>query len=334
MLKESNKDIERIIQILTDTTSQKSEETIALNKLYDQIKGFIENPYSISTDLAIFNSNISSLGTCLNNLRTQPLKIDYLGVHSRGAEKKIKVRESWLGKLWFEITKLFMSFFVDYDSLGSGTTGDTQIDVWVLTGRDQAQVIKNLVVNDFSVKNPSIGVAIKLVPSSALLPNIQTGNGPDVVLMIGNATPNEYAFRNSAYDISKFPDFEEVIGNNYYESALTNLRYNGGVYGLPETISFPVLFYREDILSQLGMSVPNTWDELIKDIIILQDSNMDVYIPAAIGNTYASLLYQTGGDFYNNHGVSTGLSSEIAIDAFIKWTEFYRRFVKLSATLM
>ena len=61
----------------------------------------------------------------------------------------------------------------------------------------------------------------------------------------------------------------------------------------------------------------------------------NIYIPAAIGNTYASLLYQTGGDFYNDHGVSTGLSSEIAIDAFIKWTEFYTKYgVPISANFI
>ncbi len=330
--------IDDILIKIASSSDKKSEETIALNKLRDQIKDFIQNPYDISLKLSLFNSNISSLGTCLNNLMTQPLKLDYLGYHSVDLEKNIKVKENFIGKLWFEIKKLFVSFFVDYDSLGSGTKGSENIEVWILTGRDQAQVVKNLAVNSFSSVR-DIGVTVKLVPSSALLPNTLIGNGPDVVLMVGNDIPAQYAFRNAAYDLSVFPDLEEFVNNNFYESAMTNLRYEGGVYGLPETISFPVLYYREDILAELKIDVPNTWDELLLAMIELQNYNMGIYLgqPSSVTNVsidtvYSSLLYQSGGDFYNDHGVTTALNSEIAINTFIKWSQFYTKFgVPLSA---
>lgn len=47
-------------------------------------------------------------------------------------------------------------------------------------------------------------------------------------------------------------DFEKVTAR-FRESALTPLSFNGGVYGLPEQETYPVMFYRTDILSELGI---------------------------------------------------------------------------------
>ncbi|MDD3999866.1 MAG: extracellular solute-binding protein [Bacilli bacterium] len=337
----ARKEIEKTIELITNSISKKTEETVALNKLVDQLNEFSENVYKVSTNLSLFSSNISSLGTCLNNLMSQPLKIDYFGFHSEEA-KLPKGKDNFFQKLWFEIKKLVVSFFVDYDSLGSGTSGEENITVWVLSGRDQAQVIKNLVSNDFTPEK-NIGVSLKVVPSSALLPNTLIGEGPDVVLMAGNDLPVQYAFRNATYDLSTFSDFEEVIENNYYESALTNLRYNGGVYGLPETISFPVMFYREDIIvDQFNFDIPDTWDELLLIMLELQNYNMDIYLgqPSNVTNTgvdplFASKLYQNGGDFYFENGKETALREENAIQTFIQWTEFYTQYgIPLSANFV
>ena len=330
-----NREKENLIainKIITDTEGKKTVETVALGKLIDQLDEFANNVYLVPKNLSLFSSNISSLGTCLNNLMTQPLKIDHLGYHSANT-KLPKGKENFFQKLWFEFRKLIVSFFVDYDSLGSGTEGEVNIEVWVLTGRDQTQVIKNLVASDFS-PNHNIGVTLKVVPGGALLPNVLVGQGPDAVLMVGNDTPVQYAFRNASYDLSTFEDFDEVIGNNYYESIITNLRYDGGVYGLPETISFPVLYYRKDIIvDQLGLDVPQTWDDMLDVMHELRNSNMDIYLgqPSNVNNTgidsfFASLLYQNGGDFYHNHGEETALREEVAIRTFIDWTEYYTQY--------
>lgn len=324
--------IKKVLELVTDRAGKKVEETVPLIKLYDQLGEFSRNIYKVSLNLSLFSSNISALGTSLNNLMTQPLKLDFFGYHSPGS-KLPKGKENFFQKIWFEIRRLIVSFFVDYDSLGSGTKGKENIEVWVLSGRDQTQVIKNLVASDFTPRK-DIGVTLKVVPASALLPNTLVGRGPDAVLMIGNDMPAQYAFRNAAYDLSVFPDIEDVIGDNFHESALTNLRYNNGIYGLPETISFPILFYREDIIKdQLGLSVPDTWDELLDVMLALQNYNMDIYLgqPSNVNNTgidalFASLLYQSGGKFYIDNGVETALRDETAIQTFIKWTEFYTQY--------
>ncbi len=66
-------------------------------------------------------------------------------------------------------------------------------------------------------------------------------------MQMGEDVPVNYAMRGAAYDLTQFPDFEEVA-KRFRESALTPYRYDGGVYALPEQQSFPMLFYRKDIL--------------------------------------------------------------------------------------
>ena len=48
----------------------------------------------------------------------------------------------------------------------------------------------------------------------------------------------------------------------FHESAIQCAMYQGGVYGLPEQENFMMLFYRKDILDELGLTIPNTWDDV------------------------------------------------------------------------
>ena len=36
--------------------------------------------------------------------------------------------------------------------------------------------------------------------------------------------------------------------------------YEGGVYAVPETQNFDMLFYRTDVFAELGLTPPETWE--------------------------------------------------------------------------
>ncbi|MBQ1715472.1 MAG: extracellular solute-binding protein, partial [Firmicutes bacterium] len=59
---------------------------------------------------------------------------------------------------------------------------------------------------------------------------------------------------------------DEVI-KPFQSSILVPLTYNDGkhkgIYGLPETQNFPVLFYRSDVMEEMVLPIPQTWDEMI-----------------------------------------------------------------------
>ena len=159
---------------------------------------------------------------------------------------------------------------------------------------------------------------------------VVAGTGPDVDLSLGTWFPVNYAMRNAAEDLTQFEDFGEVIAP-FYESALTAMRYQDGVYGLPETQEFPVLFYREDILADLGLTPPDTWEELIGMLPTIQGNNLSVGIPypdiATVDmSIFNSLIYQSGGSIYDEEGKKTLIDSESGVAAFKRYTSLYNDY--------
>ena len=56
-------------------------------------------------------------------------------------------------------------------------------------------------------------------------------------------------------------------------------KYRDSVFALPEQQIFPVLFYRTDILQEMGVDLPQTWDDVLHVIAELQKNNMDFGLP-------------------------------------------------------
>ena len=83
-----------------------------------------------------------------------------------------------------------------------------------------------------------------------------------------------------------------------------------------------MMFYRKDILNELGVEVPKTWDDMKVVISELSKNQMSVgMLPSEL--TFTSLLYQYGGELYNEDGTASALNSEEAINAFKAYCEFY-----------
>jgi ABC-type glycerol-3-phosphate transport system substrate-binding protein len=94
--------------------------------------------------------------------------------------------------------------------------------------------------------------------------------------------------------------------------------YNKGIYALPETMDFTVMYYRKDIMKELGLKLPNTWTEVYEDLLPrLYENGMQFNYLSGL----APLLFQNGGEFYNAMGTKSGLDSPEAFKAFKDWTE-------------
>ena len=192
---------------------------------------------------------------------------------------------------------------MDYNSLGDKYEDtDDVLEIWITTGRDQSTVLKTMVDDTFTAKT-GIKVNVKLVQADAILTAVVAGNGPDIVLSVSGWFAVNYAMRNAVEDLTQFPDYEQVI-QPFYQSILEPLTYNNGtkvgVYGLPETQNFNLLFYRTDIMEELGLPIPQTWDELIAELPTIQGNSLTVALPypdiaLADISVLDSMIYQNGG---------------------------------------
>lgn len=328
-----------IAGIIEGPTGGSNDRSALLNTLAFQLKDMADRPETVPSRLDQFKSNVGGLGSWLLMINEQPLTIDYLIVSSPGADLPSPSATGWQ-KLQSGVSSFAASFYENYDDFSSEDKGDKTISVWVNSGRDQAQIIKRLIDDSFSSKT-GIQVNLRLVTSDILLPATVSGEGPDIAIQIGNEMPVNFATRGALQDLSVFPDFEQVK-KRFNESAMVPYEYNGKYYALPEQQTFPVLFYRKDIIEdELKLKVPQTWQDVYAMIPELQKHNLQFGLPQrqlnAQGNdvattdiitlppspAYTMLLFQNDGTLYKDGDKASNLDSETAIQQFKKWTDLY-----------
>ena len=317
-----------IIDQAISFTGQMSNNMAAAQTLAAQLERFVEDPYDITRSFVNFKDNITSLGTAVQTISETKLDIDLIVVS--GAQNPTSKPENVFTRLWHEIRSLTASYFVDYDALGDVyKDAEDALDIWILTGRDQSTVLKTMVDDTFTPET-GIKVNIKLVDPNALLTAVVAGNGPDVVLSTDSWNPVNYAIRHAAEDLRQFPDIDEVL-SDFYPSAYAPMEFNGGVYALPETQVYSLLFYRQDILDEYGLSVPKTWSDLIGMFPTLQGANMSVGVPypdiaAPNLSVLYSMIYQNGGQLYDADARHTTIGDEPAVQAFDTYTSLFNDY--------
>lgn len=324
-------ELKRQSELLSDTVSKLKLESGSggsyvsiLNQLAFQTELMGNNHKKIAENFEQFKSNLGALGTWLLSAKEQPLQLDSIYFLPAGSDAP-DINVSFIGNLVFK-TKCFLNSFVtDYDTVGKTTDieNNASIDVWIQSGRDQAQILRQLVDSKFTVSS-GINVDLKLVTADSLLTSVLTGKGPDVALGQPESTPIDYALRGAVEDLTQFDDFEE-IKSQFSSGVMQAYEYRGKVFGLPETFDFPVFFYRTDIFAELGITAPETWDDFMKIIPVIQSHNMDIAFPTGIIG-YSMLLYQNGGSLYNNSGESTALDGDIALSAMEDFTNLFTMY--------
>ena len=333
----------KIVDDMVAYSGQKADNIASAQTVAQQLERFVNKPNKITLEFTTFKDNITALGTASLNMSATKLDIDYITISGTQAPVK-QEKAGMLAKAWHELKSFGASFVVDYDAVGDVYEEDSEgvIKVWILTGRDQGTILKSMVDDTFTPET-GIKVNVEIVAADALLNAVVAGRGPNVVLSVGADQPVNYALRNAAEDLSQFPDLQEVL-SHYTESSYEQYRLDEHVYGIPETQNFNVMFYRKDVLEELGLDTPDTWKELIEMLPTIQGNNMSIAIPTAAGSSatatattavasnapdlsmYFSLLYQYGGDMYNEAGTETVVDSEAGVKAFDDYVRYFNDY--------
>ena len=328
-----SKRLYKIVDDIVATTGEQSDRAASALTLAVQLEQFVENNDRITESFSNFKDNITSLGTAMQNMSESKLDVDLIMITGEKAEIP-SVHENFFESVAHEVRSCVSSFFVDYNSLGNKyDASDDVLDIWITTGRDQSTVLKTMVDDTFTAES-GIKVNIKLVQADAILTAVVAGNGPDIVLSVSGWFAVNYAMRNAVEDLTQFADYEDVV-KPFYQSILDPLTYNNGshigVYGLPETQDFPLLFYRTDVMEEMDLKVPDTWEELIAELPTIQGDSLTVAIPfpdIAIADTSVlnTMIYQNGGEIYDKEAKRTLIDSEAGVAAFKQYVSLYNDY--------
>lgn len=334
-----SKRLYKIVDEVVETTGQKADKIASAQTLAQQLERFCEKPEKITLEFTTFKENISALGSAILSMSETKLDIDYIAVYGENARLD-KDKSNFFKKAAHEVKSFFASFFIDYDAVGDVYADESNtVKVWVLTGRDQGTILKSMIDDTFT---PATGIPInvEIVGADALLNAVVAGNGPNVVLSVGAGQPVDFALRNAVEDLTQFADYEEVL-KEFAPSTYRQYTLDDSLYALPETLFYNVMFYRKDVLEDLELEVPQTWKELIEMLPTIQGNNLSVGIPTAAGSSgsaaastavasaqadlsmYFTLLYQQGGDLYNDKGTQTIVNNEAGVAAFKEYTKYF-----------
>ena len=323
-LAELSRKLTSIIDTLKGMEGVSGESERVLITMRDQLDELSGDPERFSKVLDSYKSNISALGTWVGNVSVQPLQIDRIFIYSPDY-KTPEVKDGFFQKLFHEMKRLYYSFLIDYNVIGnvSDKKKSQTVTVWIGSGRDQANTLKSLTDKRFTYET-GINVNVMLVDMGTLLQATLAGEGPDVAIGVSGEIPMNFGLRNAVENLSEFEGFPQLY-DDFFESAWDPYVYDQKVYGLPETLSFPMMFYRKDILAELGIDPPETWDEVKVDLSVLSNNQMDLgMLPTE--EVFATLLYQNGGQYYREDKKASDLDSETAVSAFKNFCEYYTKY--------
>jgi ABC-type glycerol-3-phosphate transport system substrate-binding protein len=314
-----------IIEDLSDLSSLLGEVTIgrsdienAFDSAARDLTDLRDHPRTIPNRLNLFASIQNNLGTWTFRMLDQPLLLDFLWIAEPGAQLP-KIKPNWSQRTGHMLGNFFRSFTNNFEYVRNKSEA---IDVWVNRNRDYVNVIQQLTDETFTAET-GIQVNINIVPDPQLLilGNI-SGRQPDVALGVDAGMPIDFATRGALTDLSRFPDYDEVA-KRFHPGALSVFHYDRKDYALPEIQGFNVLLYRTDILEQLELNAPDTWEDVLRMLPTLQQNGFDFYIPPKDGLPF---LYQQGASYYTADGLHSALDSEEALQGFEQWTDMFNLY--------
>jgi len=320
---------------LVRITKSKGSEAVLIDRLVQQLESFASQPHTIASRLARFRENLSGLAEWINQVRDQPLDLDYIYL-CPVSEKKPDAGAGFFSQLKHEVRSFLNTFFEDYSSINSESNRDGDLEVWVATGRDTAHVLNRLVNESFS-KETGINVNLKLM-QSALTQAVMSGRQPDVALNLGRGEPVNLAMRGALTPLDNMEGFDDLC-NRFHKDALIPYRFNGRCYAVPEQQVFHMMFIRTDIFKELGLEIPQTWKDVYGIARILQRNNLEIGLPylqvdaynlvntgMSAQSIYPTLLVQRNGSVFNKTQTATALDTPQALEAFQEWVDFYTQY--------
>jgi ABC-type glycerol-3-phosphate transport system substrate-binding protein len=329
IFKKQAEKVRQIADMWEKLTGNIDSNVSRLRQLALKLSRMAENPDKIPGMYIGYKDDVSALGNLIVNAGLQPLLLDYVFLAQKDAPDP-RSEADFFTTIKNGVLRFFNSFFNDYNVISSVDNKSKEaITVWigngVTGGRDQALAINQMITQEYSSKS-GLPVRLQLVPSGTILTATLAGVGPDVALQVGGSEPANYAMRNAIVDLKGYPDYNEII-KRFIPASYKAYEYEGGTYALPETLSFPMLFYRTDIMEMLGIKVENikTWQDIINILPIIQRLNMNFAMPAS-AQSYLMLLYQNGGEIYKDGGKKTALDSKTALDTFNSYMDMYTSY--------
>ncbi len=314
--KEKSASLKEMCKKLEQIMGGNSNGTKVIQTIADQLEECSEDGFYITQQLSSIKSNISAVNSWLIDAKSQPLKLDYFALSSPVGKVK-KASAGFFKSVKYHIESFLFTFSSDYSQNSISNSDDVnEITVWTTGNSTSYNILKQQIEKDFEKKNPDIKVNLRLSPGDFNMA-VLSGKGPDVA----SGDVMTLAFRNRVVNLAEFEDFEEIKAR-FRDSAFSQLKWEDKYYALPISQNINLTYYRTDILEELGLEVPKTWDDVTQVMAELQKNNLEM----GVNGFFDDILYQNGGSYYNEDLSACALDSIEAIESFTQYCSYFTEY--------
>jgi len=189
------------------------------------------------------------------------------------------------------------------------------------TDPDQITILQTL-VGEYQQLNPDVEVDIVLASPSSRGRRLLTGLASGADLGIFEIEPTLMTEWAEAGYLLPLDEIVSGIGEaDYVEGSL--FRHQGQIYAVPYATSVYGLWVRTDLLAEVGLPLPKTYEEVLNAAEAL--TRGEVYGIAMPGgqniatvNYFSTILWQSGGDYFTCDG-EVSFGEPEALEALRKW---------------
>ena len=285
----------------------------------DKAEKFIADMAEYPDEIALYTKDLSgddnSVLVAVSQFTSSIMKMNFrLDAIYLSADSKLPAARP---SVWASVKNGFDNIYYSFVSKKFSTQeeDDETLTIWVNRSLQHVDLMQKMVDTEFT-RETGIPVKITVIPDAGKLTLAAAAdNTPDLALGLASYMPFDLASRGALYDMTQFDDFW-YVNNRFASGAMVPYVYNEGVYAIPETLDFQAIVYRTDIFTNLGLEVPDTWDELRVLLPVLQRYGMNFYHNCSYGRTgykwfyqTTPLIFQNGGKLYTEDGTATAIDS-------------------------
>jgi ABC-type glycerol-3-phosphate transport system substrate-binding protein len=296
-----------------------------LREFADDLNALVNN----ITQLTLGDQSVNALiSRVLPKLLGQPVVIDRIYV-VQDTDLIPGAKVSFLRRFVEGIRKLARSFLGNEDE--AAVTDKEALNIWVNHATTNIEIQRELTETYFE-PGKEYEVNISVMPDEQkLLLAVSANNAPDAVIGLSYYKPYQFALRKAMLDLTQFEDFGGIIGD-YNPEFFLPFTIGESCYAVPEALNFNLLYYRRDILEQLGLEVPKTWEDVIAMLPTLSRFGMSFSSPIGTAGSLKGLgstspyFSQMNALIYSPDGTRTALNETRAVEAFTLMTDLYTKY--------
>lgn len=225
--------------------------------------------------------------------------------------------------------KSLIAIFILLILLSSFSFSQTKtIRIWAM-GEEAKNLSK---MTEKFTKETGINVEVQALPWNAAFSKILTGIAgrqlPDMAMM-GTTWMAPFSAMGAFENLTKYISKSEVVKpDKFFPGSWETAVYNGKVYGVPWYVDVRVLYYRTDMLKEVGYNkAPDTWDELYDAIKKLAQKygvgKCGLGLSPTEGANFMPFVWQNGGDVIDKNNNILVKNPE-----FVEALDFYARFFR------